>query len=170
MSTTSTYRSRDNLYALFLVSYVLTIIFFDNLPLYPQHLVPPQLLELHTWYKNYYNDQLLITQPPWFRFFSLSEPFYQLPVSIWSVWALTTKNPKAPTHLLVWAVVCCGTTLTCLFEFYHNTLMTDQEKKALFSMYGLYAAIFAGIGLDMFSRIQQILVAASTVQQTKKSQ
>jgi len=114
---------------------------FDCLSLYPPQIVPERLLSLQSWYKDYYNDQLVIRQPPWFRFFSLVEALYQLPISVWSIWALTTKSPKAPTHLLVWAVVCCGTTLTCLFEFYHNELMSNQEKGALIAMYGSYAVI-----------------------------
>ena len=114
---------------------------FDCLSLYPPQIVPEQLLSLQSWYKDYYNDQLVIRQPSWFRFFSLVEALYQLPISVWSIWALTTKSPKAPTHLLVWAVICCGTTLTCLFEFYHNEDMNNQEKGTLIAMYGSYAVI-----------------------------
>jgi len=116
---------------------------FDAIPLYPPSLVPAPLLSIHEWYNSFFNDQLMISQPPWFRLFSLIELFYQLPVVIWGVQALATKSPKAPAHLLVWALICFGTTATCLFEFYHNQLMSETEKTRLIAMYGLYALICA---------------------------
>jgi hypothetical protein len=114
---------------------------FDGVPLYPPSLVPAPLLSAQDFYKSFFNDQLVITQPHWFHFFTLVEIFYQLPVVLWGVWALATKSPKAPAHLLIWALVCAGTTATCIFEFYHNQLMTETEKTRLIAMYGLYELI-----------------------------
>ena len=149
---------RDRLYVLFLTSFIPTILctpaiitlaiitdlhptVFDAIPLYPKSLVPKPLLATHQWYKAYFNDQIMITQPPWFRFFCFLELVYQLPVAAWGVWALATKSPKSPAHLLVWAIVCAGTTFTTLVEFYHNPNMTDQEKATLIALYGFYGVI-----------------------------
>jgi len=157
----STFRGRDKLYMLFLMSYILAIVFLDALPFYPPSLVPAPLLSTRDWYKTYFNDQLVITQPPWFRFFALAEFLYELPVAIWGIWALSTKSPKAPAHLLVWSVVCAGTTFTCLFEIYHNSGMSGQEKTRLFALYGSYGFIFSLLGTDMFCRIQKTLLATT---------
>ncbi|KAG5642947.1 hypothetical protein DXG03_001865 [Asterophora parasitica] len=166
----ATHRSRDRLYVLFFLSYIPVIIFFDSLPLWPSGLAPNNLLSLHKWYKNHFNDQLVITQPAWFRLFTLTEPFYQLPVAAWGIWALRSKSLKAPAHLLLWAALTFGTTITCLFEFWHNQLMSEQEKLVLIAMYSSYAVIFGVIGVDMFCRIQKILAAAAgSVEQAKKS-
>lgn len=113
----------------------------DCIGLYPESIAPRPLLSLHEFYKATFNDQLVINQPPWFHFFSLLELVYQLPVAIWAVWALKNKSPKAPAHLLVWATVAFGTTMTCLFEFYHNAVMSTQEKTSLIAMYGCYGLI-----------------------------
>jgi hypothetical protein len=123
---------------------------FDSIPLYPPSLVPAPLLSAQQWYMTFFNDQLVIAQPPWFHFFSLVEVLYQLPVVLWSIWALATNSHKAPAHLLVWSVVTFGTTATCLYEFYHNQLMSETEKTRLISMYGLYALIckFASLLID----------------------
>ncbi|GLB41168.1 putative membrane [Lyophyllum shimeji] len=163
-----THRTRDSLYVLFFMSYIPIVLFVDSIPLYPRSIVPASLLSLHEWYKDHFNDQLVITQPAWFRFFALSEPLYQLPVAAWGIWALRSKSYKALPHLLVWGLVCCGTTLTCLFEFYHNTAMSDNEKLVLSAMYGSYAVIFGVIAADMFCRIQTILGAAARLGEDKK--
>jgi hypothetical protein len=119
----------------------LTIEAFDCVPLYPVHLVPIALLDTHAWYKSFFNDQLVITLPAWFRFFFAIEACYELPLAIWGVYALSTKSPKAAPHMLVWALVCFGTTATCLFEFYENSLMSKSEKTVMIAMYGSYALI-----------------------------
>ncbi|KAH0579221.1 hypothetical protein H2248_003371 [Termitomyces sp. 'cryptogamus'] len=162
-----THRPRDNLYVLFLLSYIPIIIFFDSLQFYPAGLAPGSLLQLHEWYTKHFNDQLVISQPAWFRLFTLTEPLYQLPVAVWAVWALRSKSYNAPANLLLWATVCCGTTITCVFEFYHNQLMSNQEKLVLIAMYGSYALIFGGIGVDMFCRIQKVLKAAAAPAEQK---
>jgi len=155
---------------LFLISYVPIILLFDCIPLYPKGILPPSMLSLHDWYKHSFNDQLVITQPPWFRFFNLTEPFYQLPVATWAIWALKSKSYKAPLHLVVWAVVCCGTTLTCMVDFWYNELLSQQELSVLLAMYGSYGVIFAVIGLDMFCRIQKSLGAAAANAKVQKVQ
>jgi len=159
---------RDKLIVLFLASYTAAILLFDSVPLYPQIIVPAPILSTHQWYKDFFNDQLVIAQPSWFHFFSLIELFYQLPVVLWSVWALATNSPKAPAHLLVWSVVCVGSTATCLYEFYHNQLMSETEKTMLISLYGLYGLIFAAIGADMFCRIQKTMAVAASQDSEKK--
>ncbi|KAF8066885.1 transmembrane protein 6/97 [Lyophyllum atratum] len=169
VSLPPTHRARDSLYVLFFLSYIPIVIFFDSLPLYPSGIAPASLLSLHHWYKTHFNDQLVIAQPAWFRLFTLTEPFYQLPVAAWGIWALRTKSYKAPAHILLWASVCFGTTITCLFEFYHNKLMTDQEKTVLYMMYGSYAIIFGAMGADMFCRIQKVVGAAARLEEDKKT-
>ena len=114
---------------------------FDAVPLYPVNIVPAPLLTAQELYKKLFNDQLVATQPPWFHFFTLVEFIYQLPVVLWAIWALSTKSPKAPTHLLVWALVCFITTLTCIYEFYENQVMTETQKTRVIGGYGLYAVI-----------------------------
>ncbi|KAG5636379.1 hypothetical protein H0H81_008271 [Sphagnurus paluster] len=162
-------RPRDALYALFFASYIPVVLFFDSLPLYPAGLAPKALLSVHEWYQGHFNDQLVITQPPWFRLFTLLEPLYQLPVAAWGIHALRTHSPRAPAHLLLWSALCFGTTITCLFEFYHNEKMSAQEKGTLITMYGSYAVIFGTMMVDMFCRIQKILVAAARTGQDKKA-
>lgn len=103
--------------------------------------MPARLLSAQEYYKNFFNDQLVIAQPPWFHLFSLIELLYQLPLVLWGIWALATKSPRAPAHLLVWSVVCFGTTVTCIYEFYHHQMMSETQKTRLIAMYGLYALI-----------------------------
>ncbi|KAF8237431.1 hypothetical protein L208DRAFT_1389217 [Tricholoma matsutake] len=164
----STSRSHDKFYMYFLISYAATIVFFDSVPLYPPNFVPARLLSAQEYYKNFFNDQLVIAQPPWFHLFSLIELLYQLPLVLWGIWALATKSPRAPAHLLVWSVVCFGTTVTCIYEFYHHQMMSETQKTRLIAMYGLYALIFAIVGADMFCRIQKTLDAAASLGNEKK--
>jgi len=170
MSLSSTSRPRDRFYIAFLLTYIPTILAFDCIPLYPVHLVPVALLDTHAWYKSFFNDQLAITLPAWFRFFFAIEACYELPLAIWGVYALSTKSPKAAPHLLVWALVCFGTTATCLFEFYENPLMSGSEKMVIIAIYGSYGLIFGAMAMDMFCRIQKTLVAVDRVMASRKAE
>ncbi|KAF9462522.1 transmembrane protein 6/97 [Collybia nuda] len=165
----SSSRPQDKFYILFLMSFIPTIVFVDCIAIYPASIVPGPLLSLHEFYKATFNDQLVINQPPWFRLFSLVEFLYQLPVAVWAVWALKNKSPKVPATLLVWATVAFGTTMTCLFEFYHNEVMSSQEKSSLIAMYGCYGLLFGAIAADMFCRIQKILSAVAKLSATQKT-
>ncbi|KAI5848857.1 transmembrane protein 6/97 [Tricharina praecox] len=162
------HRPRDSYYTLFLLSYIPTIILFDSLPLYPPSLIPSSLSSTHTWYLTTFNDPLVRLQPPWFKFFSLAELFYQLPVAAYLAWALGKRAPSAPAHMLVWATLAAFTTATCCWEFYHSTLMTLQQKYMLGGMYGSYGLIFAIMAGDMFCRIQKTVSAAAKMAGQKK--
>ncbi|RDB30676.1 hypothetical protein Hypma_005981 [Hypsizygus marmoreus] len=168
VSIPPTHRPWDNFYTLFLMSFAPTII-FDCISLYPRSIVPSALLSVHEWYKVFFNDQLVITQPTWFRAFTLIEGIYEFPLALWGIWALKSQSPEVPARLLIWALVCFSTTFTCLLAIYYDNVMSDSEKWTVIAMYGLYAVIFGIIGLDMYCRIQKILVAATKVVEHDKT-
>jgi hypothetical protein len=181
-----THRSRDRFYVLFLLSYIPTIVLFDCQPLYPTSLIPAPLAETHEWYLSFFADPLISSQPPWFRFFTLTEFCYQLPMAIYLAHALWKKCSNAPLHMLLWAMWCAGTTATCVYEFYYDTTILLWQKQALSAMYGSYGLIcefsedmrmrtglrcartVAAIAVDMFCRIQKTLSAAATMGVEKK--
>jgi hypothetical protein len=135
------HRSRDRYYKLFLLSFIPTILFFDAQPLYPPNLVPTILSNIQSWYFAVFNDQLLARQPPWFHFFALTEIFYQFPAAVYIVYSLHTRSPGVAPHTIIWATISTFTTATCLYEIYHDAVMTNTQKLMLGGMYGVYGAI-----------------------------
>jgi len=163
MSVPTLHRPRDTYYTLFFLSYIPTIVraapstppqkkkknpvltnpcvVFDSLPLYPPSLVPASLATTHAWYLTTFGDPLIRHQPPWFRFFSLAELFYQLPMAVYLSCGLYSRSPKAPVHMLVWAMLAAFTTATCCWEFAFSEEMTQWQKGMLGGVYGSYGVI-----------------------------
>ncbi|KAL7274511.1 hypothetical protein RUND412_002593 [Rhizina undulata] len=160
-------RKRDLIYFTFFCIHVPIILFVDSIPYYPQSLVPQPLKDLHVYYCQTYNDQLVITKPGWFRTFAWVEILYQLPFGIWALVAIKREDPRTPVHLLVFSVICAITTLPCLVEFYDNQAMSWDEKKTVWAFYSPYFVLFTLMGLDMIFRIQKTLVAASTLEKKR---
>jgi hypothetical protein len=125
------HRPRDRYYKLFLLSFIPTILFFDAQPLYPPNLVPTILSNIQSWYFAVFNDQLLARQPPWFHFFALTEIFYQFPAAVYIVYSLHTRSPGVAPHTIIWATISTFTTATCLYEIYHDAVMTNTQKLML---------------------------------------
>jgi hypothetical protein len=153
-SPPSTHRPRDRFYVFFLLSYIPTIILFDCQPLYPAWIIPTTLAETHDWYISFFGDPLISSQPAWFRFFTITELCYQLPMAIFLAHALWKKCPNAPLHALLWGFWCAGTTATCVYEFYYDTTMSLLQKQMLSAMYGSYGLICEfpegmGMGIEL---------------------
>ncbi|KAI5820687.1 transmembrane protein 6/97 [Pyronema omphalodes] len=166
MFTTS--RPRDKFYILFLISFIPTILFFDSVALYPEHLIPTPLQSLQIFYHSTFHDPLLINRPPWFHFFSLVELFYQFPAAVYIMYLLKKRSYKAAPHTLVWATIAAGTTATCVYEFAVSDEMDNGMKWALGGMYGCYGLIFTIMAGDMFCRISRTLRECARVEDDRK--
>ncbi|TGZ81376.1 hypothetical protein EX30DRAFT_371389 [Ascodesmis nigricans] len=152
-------RPRDTLIRAFLLSFIPTILLFDALPIYPRHLVPTTLLNIHAWYIDFFNDVLVKHSPSWYQSFLTIELGFELPVAIWSVGKLGAGNKNTGAVypvLLVWAVVCALTTGVCVVEFLRSPEMSQKEKGMMAAMYGGYGLIFAAIGADVFGRMVKL--------------
>lgn len=68
----------------------------DLIPLWPKAVLPKVLKDNHTWYLNTFNDQLMIKFEPWFAAFVVFEALYQLPMSIWFLFALPKSMTPPP--------------------------------------------------------------------------
>lgn len=60
----------------------------DLVPLWPKSILPNLLKNNHEWYLATFNDQLVIKFEPWFTCFVVIEALYQLPMTVWFLFAL----------------------------------------------------------------------------------
>lgn len=63
-------------------------IVMDLIPLWPKAILPTILAKNHAWYLATFNDQLMIKLEPWFASFLALEALYQLPMTLWFLFAL----------------------------------------------------------------------------------
>lgn len=60
----------------------------DLIPLWPKAILPTILKDNQAWYLKTFNDQLMIKFEPWFASFVTIEALYQLPMTLWFLFAL----------------------------------------------------------------------------------
>lgn len=132
----------------------------DLIPLWPKAILPTILAQNHAWYLNTFNDQLIIKFEPWFASFFAIEAFYQLPMTLWFLFALpkgmytfhrpirilpdsviVADNPKLTVHMLVYGAVGLVTTTTCCAAIYTEKDMSQMEKNLVLSFYSPFAVI-----------------------------
>lgn len=132
----------------------------DLIPLWPKAILPTILAQNHAWYLNTFNDQLIIKFEPWFASFFAIEAFYQLPMTLWFLFALpkgmyifhrlirilpdlviVADNPKLTVHMLVYGAVGLVTTTTCCAAIYTEKDMSQMEKNVVLGFYSPFAVI-----------------------------
>jgi len=131
----------------------------DLVPLYPQSLWVPSSSPLHflhdlrAYYLTTYADQFFVPPPavvpPFFKFFTLLELVFHLPVSVWAVRALSGAGSRGTTGpaellLLAYGLETVLTTATCMYEAYSwdAALVTREQRVMLLGvLYGSYLAI-----------------------------
>lgn len=72
----------------------------DLIPLWPKAILPTILRDNHAWYLKTFNDQLMIKFEPWFASFVTIEALYQLPMTLWFLFALPKGMFRSFQHCL----------------------------------------------------------------------
>lgn len=161
----------------------------DLVPFYPSSLYADPSAPLHflqvirDFYISTYNDPYFVTPhdglPSWFKLFTYIEIVYQLPMAVWMVYRFSGRTGTTPGFelaVLVFAVECALTTLTCIYDTLHwDPAVYSQAQKNvfIFNLYGPWVvmrksafpdrklrslgtdrrSIAALMGLDMWMRI-----------------
>lgn len=154
-------RKLDLFYFIFHAVALPLIFLVDLQTIYPPSFVPAFVKEVRIFYIKRYNDQFFIDPPPFFKFFALSELFYQAPVMAWSLSGLYYNSPKVPLVLLPLSIVVFTTTLTCMVEYFYWE-MSWMQKLNLTTLYGPYLALSAMMGLDMYARLNKTINSTLT--------
>lgn len=95
------FRDRDCKNARILLTFrkYLHLTVMDLIPLWPKAIVPTILKDNQAWYLKTFNDQLMIKFEPWFASFVTIEALYQLPMTLWFLFALPKGIPLPPQSL-----------------------------------------------------------------------
>ncbi|KAK1594162.1 transmembrane protein 6/97 [Colletotrichum navitas] len=160
---------RDNAYLVISSIQLSAILLVDLVPFYPSSLYADPSSPLHflqllrDFYIQTYNDLYFVTPhdslPSWFKLFSYIEIFYQLPMAVWMVYGFSRRTGTTPGFelaVLVFAVQCALTTLTCIYDtLYWDPAVYSQAQKNvfIFNLYGPWVVIPALMGVDMCLRI-----------------
>lgn len=142
--------------------YLHTTTVMDLIPLWPKAILPTILANNHAWYLATFNDQLMIKFEPWFASFVTLEALYQLPMTLWFLFALpkgisfpqlirhyperswlgfVADDQKLTVHLLVYGVVGLMTTTTSCVAIYMEKDMSQMEKNVLLGFYSPFAVV-----------------------------
>ncbi|EFQ36586.1 hypothetical protein CGRA01v4_08467 [Colletotrichum graminicola] len=162
---------RDNAYLVISSIQLSAILLVDLVPFYPSSLYADPSSPLHflqllrDFYIQTYNDPYFVTPhdglPSWFKLFTYIEIFYQLPMAIWMVYGFSRRTGTTPGFelaVLVFAVECALTTLTCIYDTLHwDPAVYSQAQKNvfIFNLYGPWVVIPALMGVDMCLRIMR---------------
>ncbi|KAK2000489.1 hypothetical protein LX36DRAFT_709353 [Colletotrichum falcatum] len=160
---------RDNAYLVISSIQLSAILLVDLVPFYPPSLYADPSSPLHflqllrDFYISTYNDPYFVTPhdglPSWFRLFTKIEMFYQLPMAAWMVYGFSGRTGTTPGFelaVVVFAVECALTTLTCIYDILHlDPAVYSQAQKNVFvfNLYGPWVVIPALMGVDMCMRI-----------------
>ncbi|KAI9677768.1 MAG: hypothetical protein M1829_002540 [Trizodia sp. TS-e1964] len=112
----------------------------DLTALYPSHLTPAFMISLREYYVATYHDRNFVAPTAWFCLYVWMEALYHLPLSVYAIGALLRDDPKAPLHLLIFAVQAGLTTATCI-AYYLSWDITSAQKYQLGLLYVPYLAL-----------------------------
>ncbi|CCF32134.1 hypothetical protein CH063_04578 [Colletotrichum higginsianum] len=167
--STSPRNWRDSAYLVISSIQLSAILLVDLVPFYPSSLYADPSAPLHflqvirDFYISTYNDPYFVTPhdglPSWFKLFTYLEIVYQLPMAVWMVYRFSGRTGTTPGFelaVLVFAVECALTTLTCIYDTLHwDPAVYSQAQKNvfIFNLYGPWVVMPALMGLDMWMRI-----------------
>lgn len=157
-------RKLDLLYLVFFIIHIPIMLTVDLSGYYPPLPFLQAIRDLRTWYIATYRDLYFIKPPVHFHVFLALEAVYHVPLSIWVVPAILRDDPLVPLHLLIWSIETSLTTLVCVVDVLNWPGYSGQEVLALQQLYVPYFVLALGMGIDMFLRTKNIILAKAKTQ------
>lgn len=112
----------------------------------PQHLFPPFLVELKSWYAQEYGDYLFTEKPHFFIGLVWLELIFQWPLAVTSLYAIAAGKSWLNTTCLIYGASALTSMVTILTEMTQSKRASDQLLK-LYSPFLGFAllALFRGL-------------------------
>ncbi|XP_057792598.1 uncharacterized protein LOC131009316 [Salvia miltiorrhiza] len=97
----------------------------------PQHLFPPSLLELKSWYTQNYGDYLVAEKPHFFVGLIWLELVFQWPLALASLYGIVAGKPWLSTTCLIYG----ASTLTSMVAILAEMKLSERASDKLLNMY-----------------------------------